>query len=162
MGANTLTHAHARTRAHTTTHAHTRAHTRKATKRVHDDPVLAQLDFLINGPPKAPRLEQPQQEHEQETAAAAAPPPLAPNPVLAQLDALINGAPAPAPATAPPLLAPLAAAETADDDELRGPPGILREFGGVRGWMARHAERPTRATPSSPAMHRKIPSDQTS
>jgi hypothetical protein len=44
--------------------------------------------------------------------------------VLAQLDALINGAPA--------------AVEEPVEEELRGPPGILREFGGVKGWMARH------------------------
>ena len=136
-------------------------------KRVLDDPVLAQLDFLINGPPKAARVE--------EAVAAAPPPPtpppppLAPNPVLAQLDALINGAPVPAAASAaspvapPPLLAPLLAPVVDDvDDVRRGPPGILREYGGVRGWMARHAASPTRTTPSSPGTHANSPSDQTS
>jgi len=103
------------------------------------DPVLAQLDALING-------------------AAAAPPPakavrtepvVAQDPVLAQLDALINpgaGASAPPPdalptpvglvlspaaAAPPPLLAPAPVPE-----EPRGPPGLLREFGGVKGYMA--------------------------
>jgi len=115
------------------------------------DPVLAQLDFLINGPPKEARAE---------------PPPPAPDPVLAQLDALINGgasAPTPAPAIAisappplPPLMAPLPVAE----DEPRGPPGILREFGGVRGWMrARgYATSPTRSTPPPCAERAKNPS----
>ena len=94
------------------------------------DPVLAQLDALING-------------------AAAAPPPakvvrteaaVAQDPVLAQLDALINpgtGAAQPLPPVhfatpvglvlPPPPLAP---------PEPRGPPGLLREFGGVKGYMA--------------------------
>ena len=105
------------------------------------DPVLAQLDALING------------------AGAAAPPPskavrteavVAQDPVLAQLDALINpGASASAappvalptpvglvlPAAAPPpLLAPPPAPEP--EPEPRGPPGLLREFGGVKGYMA--------------------------
>ena len=103
------------------------------------DPVLAQLDALING-------------------AAAAPPPakaprtevvVAQDPVLAQLDALINpGASASAappvalptpvglvlPAAAPPPL--LAPAAPEPEPEPRGPPGLLREFGGVRGYMA--------------------------
>ena len=104
------------------------------------DPVLAQLDALING------------------AAAAAPPAkavrteavVAQDPVLAQLDALINpGASASAappvalptpvglvlPATAPPpLLAPVPVPKP--EPEPRGPPGLLREYGGVRGYMA--------------------------
>ena len=132
-------------------------------KRVLDDPVLAQLDFLINGPPKAARTEEPPAEKELQEP----PPLLAPNPVLAQLDALINGAPpaaaaAPMPAAAPPpLLAPLAPAVD-DDDVRRGPPGILREFGGVRGWMARHASTsPTRSTPPPSGVRRNSPSDQT-
>jgi len=103
------------------------------------DPVLAQLDALINGtavppPTKTVRTEEP---------------PLVPSdPVLSQLDALINpGAHAAAPpmhfatpaalvlpplqAQPPPLLAP------ADlEPELRGPPGILREYGGIKGWLA--------------------------
>lgn len=116
------------------------------------DPVLAQLDFLINGPLKVPRAEE--QENGDGVAAVPAPPPPppllsplpplpAPDPVLAQLDALINGAPA------------AHAAESvveAEAEELRGPPGILREFGGVRGWMATrgqrsHATSPKRSTP---------------
>lgn len=112
------------------------------------DPVLAQLDFLINGPsPKAPRADE---EPEPEPPPPAPPllPPLhtplpAPDPVLSQLDALINGAPS-AQATA-----------VAEPEEPRGPPGILREYGGVRGWMAmrnppqddRHSTSPKRSTP---------------
>lgn len=114
------------------------------------DPVLAQLDFLINGPsPKAPRAEDVEQPP---PPPAPAPPPLlpllhtplpAPDPVLSQLDALINGAPS-AQATA-----------VAEPEEPRGPPGILREYGGVRGWMAmrnpqqddRHSTSPKRSTP---------------
>ena len=103
------------------------------------DPVLAQLDALINGPaapppPKAVRTQEP---------------PLVPrDPVLSQLDALINpGATAAAPpvhfttptalvlpplqAQPPPLLAP-----AEPEPELRGPPGILREYGGIKGWLA--------------------------
>ena len=112
------------------------------------DPVLAQLDFLINGPsPKAPRADE-----EPEPEPAPPPPPLlpplhtplpAPDPVLSQLDALINGAPS-AQATA-----------VAEPEEPRGPPGIFREYGGVRGWMAmrnpqpdgRHSTSPKRSTP---------------
>jgi len=130
-------------------------------KRVLDDPVLAQLDFLINGPPKAARVEEA-------VEATPPPPPLAPNPVLAQLDALINGAPpaaasAASPVAPPPLLVPLLAPVVDDvDDVRRGPPGILREYGGVRGWMARHAASPARTTPSSPGTHTNSPSDQTS
>ena len=99
------------------------------------DPVLAQLDALINGtspPPvaKAPRIDD-----------------VAPDPVLAQLDALINpGGTAPPPAAIatpvalvlpqapPPLLAP--ALPEPEPVVPRGPPGLLREFGGVRGFMA--------------------------
>jgi hypothetical protein len=104
------------------------------------DPVLAQLDFLINGPPKEAR----------------GPPP--PDPVLAHLDALINGgggasAPAAAPMAttsgAPPFLPPLLSPAPPVEAEPRGPPGILREFGGIRGWLrARgYAASPTRSTP---------------
>ena len=109
------------------------------------DPVLAQLDALINGtspPPvaKAPRTDE-----------------VAPDPVLAQLDALINPGTATTtttttttittcpPATIvtpvalvlpqPPLLAPLLP-EPELEPVPRGPPGLLREFGGVRGYMA--------------------------
>jgi hypothetical protein len=136
-------------------------------KRVLDDPVLAQLDFLINGPPKAARIEEAPAEKEEEPPPP--PPLLAPNPVLAQLDALINGAPVAAaagpsaPAAAPPpLLAPLAPVVD-DDDVRRGPPGILREFGGVRGWMARHAATsPARSTPPPSGVRRNSPSDQAS
>jgi hypothetical protein len=120
------------------------------------DPVLAQLDFLINGPPKEARAE---------------PPPPAQDPVLAQLDALINGSGASAPAAAaappllpplppmPPLLPPMPPAEA----EPRGPPGILREFGGVKGWLrARgYATSPTRSTPSlDPVTTNRPSSDQ--
>ena len=130
-------------------------------KRALDDPVLAQLDFLINGPPKAARTEEAVEEEP-----PPPPPLLAPNPVLAQLDALINGAPPAAAsrppmsaAAAPPLLAPL----TVEAEEPRGPPGILREFGGVRGWMARHASTsPTRSTPPPSGVRRNSPSDQVS
>lgn len=131
-------------------------------KRVLDDPVLAQLDFLINGPPKAARTEEAPAEKEE--GPPPPPPLLAPNPVLAQLDALINGAPPPAAAPTaaaapPPLLAPL----TVEAEEPRGPPGILREFGGVRGWMARHAATsPTRSTPPPSGVRRNSPSDQAS
>lgn len=106
------------------------------------DPVLAQLDALINGtslPPvaKAPRTDE-----------------VAPDPVLAQLDALINPGTATTTAAAsiasppatfatpvalvlpqPPLLAPLLP-EPEPEPVPRGPPGLLREFGGVRGYMA--------------------------
>ena len=112
------------------------------------DPVLAQLDFLINGPLKTARTEEPSAE----PAPEPQPPPLlpspplpslAPDPVLAQLDALINGAPSALTSD------PVAQAEA---EELRGPPGILREFGGIRGWMATrdeqsHATSPMRSTP---------------
>ena len=98
------------------------------------DPVLAQLDFLINGPPKTPRAEEPPQLPPPPPVQPP-PPLLAPNPVLAQLDALINGAPA-------------AVAAEAEAEEPRGPPGILREFGGVKGWMARHGN-PMCTTPTS-------------
>ena len=103
------------------------------------DPVLAQLDALINGtspPPvaKAPRTDE-----------------VAPNPVLAQLDALINPGTATTTTTTcppailvtpvalvlpqPPLLSPLLP-EPELEPVPRGPPGLLREFGGVRGYMA--------------------------
>lgn len=104
------------------------------------DPVLAQLDFLINGPPKEPRAEAP-------PPTPVAPPPLlqplAPvvphDPVLLQLDALINGGP-PAPATSP---AP-------DEDSVRaGPPGLFREYGGMKGWLRLHCTSPSRSTPPS-------------
>ena len=109
------------------------------------DPVLAQLDALING-------------------AAAPPPPakvvrteaaVAQDPVLAQLDALINpgtgaaqtlppihfatpaGLVLPPPLAPPPLAPPpLAPPPPAPPPEPRGPPGLLREFGGVKGYMA--------------------------
>lgn len=102
------------------------------------DPVLAQLDALINGttappPTKVVRTEEPI---------------VAVNPVLAQLDALIN----PGAGTVPPIhfatpnalvLPPpppplLAALEHTPEPtpEPRGPPGLLREFGGVMGYIA--------------------------
>ncbi len=104
------------------------------------DPVLAQLDFLINGPPKTPRAEEPPPPPPPPPVQPPPPPLLAPNPVLAQLDALINGAPAAA-----------VAAEAVEEEEPRGPPGILREFGGVKGWMARHGN-PMCTTPRSPGV----------
>ena len=118
-------------------------------KRPLDDPVLAQLDFLINGPPKEARAE---------------PPP--PDPVLSQLDALINGgasAPPPVPAAAhapPPLMPPLLQPMPVVEDEPRGPPGILREFGGIAGWLRLrgYATSPTRSTPPSFAERTNNPS----
>lgn len=121
------------------------------------DPVLAQLDFLINGPPpKAARADEnpagPEPPPPQQPPPLLAPllPPLpAPNPVLAQLDALINGA-----ASAPLATDPAAAAVGWEEpEEPRGPPGILREYGGVHGWMAMrrqqtHATSPKRSTPT--------------
>ena len=101
------------------------------------DPVLEQLDFLINGPPKEPRAEAPPA-----TPVAPPPPPqpLVPHdPVLLQLDALINGGP-PAPATS---LAP------EEDSVQTGPPGIFREYGGIRGWLRLHCTSPSRSTPPS-------------
>ena len=124
------------------------------------DPVLAQLDFLINGSTsKTPRG--PEEEEEEKGGGVASmpalpppPPPLlpplhtplpAPDPVLSQLDALINGAPA-AVADNPVRQEP---------EEPRGPPGILREYGGVRGWMAMRSQQddaystsPKRSTPT--------------
>ena len=121
------------------------------------DPVLAQLDFLINGPPKEARG------------------PPAPDPVLAQLDALINGgggasasAAVPAAAassSAPPLLLPMPPMPPvppvpAAEAEPRGPPGILREFGGVKGWLrARgYAASPTRTMPPPVGVRTNRPS----
>ena len=112
------------------------------------DPVLAQLDFLINGPPKEAR----------------GPPP--PDPVLSQLDALINGgvsAPPPIPLasrSAPPLMPPLLPPAPVVEDEPRGPPGILREFGGIAGWLRLrgYATSPTRTTPPSTAVRTNMPS----
>jgi len=114
--------------------------------------VLAQLDFLINGPPKEARAEPPAQD-----------------PVLAQLDALINGgggSGASAPAAAPPLLPPLPPLlppAPPVEAEPRGPPGILREFGGVKGWLrARgYATSPTRTMPPvDPVCTNRPSSDQ--
>ena len=108
------------------------------------DPVLAQLDFLINGPPQGPRPEAPPAPAPAPALPPAPPPaPIVPqDPVLVQLDALINGAP-PVPSAAP------AASEEAADDVRAGPPGILREYGGVKGWMRRHCSStsPSRSTP---------------
>ena len=98
------------------------------------DAVLLQLDALINGaaPPVA----------EEGTPPPAALPPA--DPVLSQLDALINGG---ATAAAPPLLTPAALVlplpppplpapqEEPEPPEPKGPPGLLREFGGVHGYM---------------------------
>ena len=121
------------------------------------DPVLAQLDFLINGPSlKAPRAEDAEEAPHAPLPTPPPPappllPPLhaplpAPDPVLSQLDALINGAPA-----------AHAASPVKEPEEPRGPPGILREYGGVRGWMAMrnpqpqddaHSTSPKRSTPT--------------
>lgn len=134
-------------------------------KRAHDDddnnpchnPVLSQLDFLINGPPKAPRQAEPLAPPLPPLPPLPPPPllppllqprPITPDPVLAQLDALINGTPF------------ASGAPTATDDEPRGPPGILREFGGVRGWMALHIS-PKRTTPPGSAVSSHTPSDHT-
>ncbi len=113
------------------------------------DPVLAQLDFLINGSTsKAPRGEEEATPAPEPLPPSPPPPPLlpplhtplpAPDPVLSQLDALINGAPA----------AVAASLVKEEPEEPRGPPGILREYGGVAGWLrARgYAASPTRITP---------------
>ena len=103
------------------------------------DPVLAQLDALINGGIS---------EEIVGGAPAALP---ATNPVLAQLDALINPEAAQAaPTAAPPLLPSLSAPppllrpqEPQEKEEpllpLNHPAwrhaGLLREFGGVKAWM---------------------------
>ncbi len=102
------------------------------------DPVLAQLDALINGGTS-----------EEIVVAPAALP--AANPVLAQLDALINpGAAQAAPTvalpllpspSAPPLLRPQEPQQQAEEPllPLNHPAwrhaGLLREFGGVKAWM---------------------------
>ena len=113
------------------------------------DPVLAQLDALING--TTTQTQPPLKTTRTEEAPKAPPPPLlAPlvpqDPVLSQLDALINpGANA---ATAPPpvhlatpvalVLPPLQPPPLPSPPEpiARGPPGILSEYGGIKGWMA--------------------------
>ena len=60
--------------------------------------------------------------------------------MLSQLDALINGAPA-----------AVAADPVREPEEPRGPPGILREYGGVRGLMAmRNQQQQDDAHPMSP------------
>jgi len=96
------------------------------------DAVLLQLDALINGAaPSATEEAQPPE----------ALPPV--NPVLSQLDALINGgaaAAAPPPLLTPaalvlPLPPPLPAPQEEEPPEIKGPPGLLREFGGVIGYM---------------------------
>ena len=118
------------------------------------DPVLAQLDALINGPPPT----------DAPVARPASPPPAtlpAVNPVLAQLDALINpsgSAGASATATAPPpvhFATPVALVLPSPPPPLAPPPivaapeepllplsspawrhaGVLREYGGVHAWM---------------------------
>ena len=93
------------------------------------DPVLAQLDALINGPSPPPLLS-PQ------------PPDLPPrDPVLAQLDALISGsssntvAVSAPPRLCVPLPAPPPIAKEEPYTRPTGPPGLLREFGGVRAYM---------------------------
>lgn len=103
------------------------------------DPVLAQLDALINGPAAPPPTK----------AVRTQEPPLVPrDPVLLQLDALINPGAGTAAAAAPPpihfatpaalvLPPPLPPALPEPKPAPRGPPGILSEFGGVKAWMAR-------------------------
>lgn len=99
-------------------------------KRERDDPdpchnpVLAQLDFLINGPPKEARHEAPA---EAPPPLLELPPPLHQDPALLQLDALINGTPMAAPA--------LPAPPHPEDTVQAGPPGLFREFGGIKGWL---------------------------
>ncbi len=118
-------------------------------KREHDDstcsnPVLEHLHALINGP-KAQRCDAPE-------SPIQLPPPLPTfvthDPVLAQLDALINGTPLIAPATEP-------------DVELSGPPGLFREFGGVRGWMELHTN-PKRITPPPSPVRMNVPLEHSS
>lgn len=97
-----------------------------------EDPVLAQLDALINGPSPVPWL-------------APQPPDLPPvDPVLAQLDALISGGEGSSSAVAvsapPRLCVPLPPAPPPVPQEEpytrpTGPPGLLRDFGGVHGYM---------------------------
>ena len=109
---------------------------------VPEDPVLAQLDALINGP-LAAALDLP----------PTSPPPAdvpAVNPVLAQLDALIN--PGASAAETPPLAfaTPVALVLPPPPLPPLPPPeepllplsspawkhaGLLREFGGVHAWM---------------------------
>lgn len=122
------------------------------------DPVLAQLDALINGithtpqtSPKAARTEVSKTPHP--PPHPFSPPPLLvpQDPVLSQLDALINPGANTAPlvhfatpvalvlpqSQPPPLLAPPALLALPEPEPIVcGPPGILREFGGVKGWMA--------------------------
>ena len=100
------------------------------------DPVLAQLDALINGGTS----------NEIVVAPAALP---AVNPVLAQLDALINPGAAPVATqlpsltTPPPLLRPQEEPQQQQEEApllpLNHPAwrhaGLLREFGGVKEWM---------------------------
>jgi len=117
------------------------------------DPVLAQLDALINGATtQTPPLKTTRTEDAPKAPPLPPPPPLLASlvpqdPVLSQLDALINpGADA---ATAPPpvhfatpvalVLPPLQPPPLPSPPEpiARGPPGILSEYGGIKSWMAR-------------------------
>ena len=104
------------------------------------DPVLAQLDALINGPAAPPPAK----------AVRTQEPPLVPqDPVLSQLDALINPGGGGGAAAAPPppvhfatpvalvLPPPQPPALPEPEPVRRGPPGIFSEFGGVKAWMAR-------------------------
>lgn len=103
------------------------------------DPVLAQLDALINGGTSSDEV----------VVVAPAALPTA-DPVLAQLDALINPgaaavAPTPLPSltAAPPLLRPQEPQQPQEEEApllpLNHPAwrhaGLLREFGGVKAWM---------------------------
>ena len=110
------------------------------------DPVLAQLDALINGGISSSSSD--------EIVVVGAPATLpAADPVLAQLDALINPGAAPTTAPAapslpsiaapPPLLRPQEPQQPREQEQpllpLNHPAwrhaGLLREFGGVKAWM---------------------------
>ena len=118
------------------------------------DPVLAQLDWLINGGDGGGSGNTP-------TISIDAPPPSlpAPDPILSQLDALINPGsassaapplalttpvalvlppqpPPPAIAEAPPPLLALSSQPAAATPVCRRHAGVLREEGGVLAWMA--------------------------
>lgn len=127
-----------------------RPRTPSPTRLPSPDPVRAQLDALINGggcsgSTSTGTLVVP-------LASTEMPPS---DPVLAQLDAMINGGrcgptmvavPFTTPSSGAGFLLPPAPppawqstqAARAEEEERRalsGPPGLLREFGGVRGWL---------------------------
>lgn len=91
------------------------------------DPVLAQLDALINGAGRPPPTKAPRTEVV-----------VARDLVLDRLDALINPG---ASAESPPVhfATPVALVLPPPPEPApapRGPPGLLREFGGAKGYMA--------------------------